>query len=541
MRPNVAALMIDLRHNGLAANGACDEASLQTSALREVIDDSSAGESAAYQSMRDYLSQVRMPAITLQNDFLLAFVQDLYADMGQVCEKLLPLGPVVDTDALAALVAQRRSWANNLYEQADGLPDTVSFLAAGLRGFADMIMGQADELQRRLDVALEYLNDGSIYAASSAYADSLHRQQDALASVSRDPVTGAFDISGLDLSWAPRLDEEWRRRHNLAVLKRYFALDDDGNITGMRPGAEARLHELLDIIKQSLFGDGAPAEMGRLTADERYALLYLAIKDGPQVLSLEGSAVQNVIGSLASRVDIEDVISRIEDFSNEVDGNDENPITQYFAFTTDDGIFYGKDVQTSIQHKSGFGDWIEFFGPFLGMDLDTDITTFTYNGKEYRIQTWDGTYAAGATYGGEVAVYTRDAPTSPSDVHMDMTPQDIRDNLDTLSARQTKSIFTTYKSAEGSDVPDIHITVNTGGRDSIDRDAGKGNWTFNAKIVPRNPDGSKQTGYEREGLSVKATLAFEDKGLQEAAKNALAKDGVDVAEEGGRLSVAWSR
>ena len=276
MRSNVAALMIDLRHNELAANGACDEASLQTSALREVIDDSSAGESAAYQSMRDYLSQVRMPAITLQNDFLLAFVQDLYADMGQVCEKLLPLGPVVDTDALAALVAQRRSWANNLYEQADGLPDVVSFLAAGLRGFADMIMGQADELQRRLDVALEYLNDGSIYAASLAYADSLHRQQDALASVSRDPVTGAFDISGLDLSWAPRLDEEWQRRHNLAVLKRYFALDDDGNITGMRPGAEARLHELLDIIKQSLFGDGAPAEMGRLTADERYALLYLA-------------------------------------------------------------------------------------------------------------------------------------------------------------------------------------------------------------------------------------------------------------------------
>lgn len=541
MRSNVAALMIDLRHNELAANGACDEASLQTSALREVIDDSSAGESAAYQSMRDYLSQVRMPAITLQNDFLLAFVQDLYADMGQAREKLLPLGPVVDTDALTDTVARRRSWANNLYEQADGLPDVVSFLAAGLREFADMIMGQADELQRRLDVALEYLNDGSIYAASLAYADSLHRQQDALASVSRDPVTGAFDISGLDLSWAPRLDEEWQRRHNLAVLKRYFALDDDGNITGMRPGAEARLHELLDIIKQSLFGDGAPAEMGRLTADERYALLYLAIKDGPQVLSLEGSAVQNVIGSLASRVDIEDVISRIEDFSNEVDGNDENPITQYFAFTTDDGIFYGKDVQTSIQHKSGFGDWIEFFGPFLGMDLDTDITTFTYNGKEYRIQTWDGTYAAGATYGGEVAVYTRDAPTSPSDVHMDMTPQDIRDNLDTLSARQTKSIFTTYKSAEGSDVPDIHITVYADGRNSIDREAGKGNWTFDSKIVPRNPDGSKRVGYVKEELSVTSTLAFEDKGLQEAAKNALAKDGVDVAEDDDKLIVAWSR
>lgn len=224
-----------------------------------------------------------------------------------------------------------------------------------------------------------------------------------------------------------------------------------------------------------------------------------------------------------------------------VDGNDENPLTQYLAFTTDDGIFYGKDMRTSIQHKSGFGDWIEFFGPFLGMDLDTDITTFAYGGKEYRIQTWDGTYGAGVAYGGEVAVYTRDAPTSPSDEYLAMTPQEIRDNLDVLSARQTKSIFMTYESAEGSDVPNIHITVNTGGRYSIDRDAGKGNWTFDSKIVPRNPDGSKQSGYTREELSVTATLDFEDKGLQEAARNALAGDGISVEEDGDGLTVTWSR
>jgi hypothetical protein len=236
MMSRVAALMVDLRNNALAANGACDEASLQTSALQEVIEDTSAGESAAYQSMRDYLTQVRMPAITLQNDFLLAFVQDIYADMGQASEKLLPLGPVVDTDALADSVAQRRFWANVLYGQADGLRGATPVLADGLRGLADVITGQADELQRRLDAALEYLGDGSIYAASLAYAGSLQRQQDALASVGRDPATGAFDISGLDLSWAPQLDEEWQRRHNRAVLERYLMLDEDGNITGVRSG-----------------------------------------------------------------------------------------------------------------------------------------------------------------------------------------------------------------------------------------------------------------------------------------------------------------
>ena len=224
-----------------------------------------------------------------------------------------------------------------------------------------------------------------------------------------------------------------------------------------------------------------------------------------------------------------------------VDGNDENPLTQYLAFTTDDSIFYGKDMQTSIQHKSGYGDWIEFFGPFLGMDLDTDITTFTYNGKEYRIQTWDGTYGAGIAYGGEVAIYTRDAPTSSSDEYLAMTPQDIRDNLDVLSARQTRSIFTTYKSAEGSDAPDIHIMVNSNGRVSIDRDAGKGNWTFDSKIVPRNPDGSEQTGYKKGDLSVTATLNFEDEGLRDAAEEALRSDGVNVVEDGDSLVVTWPK
>ena len=259
------------------------------------------------------------------------------------------------------------------------------------------------------------------------------------------------------------------------------------------------------------------------------------------MLSRESSAMQSAIGALAGQFSVQDIISHIEDFSNMVDGNDENPLTQYLAFTTDDGIFYGKDMRTSIQHKSGFGDWIEFFGPFLGMDLDTDITTFAYGGKEYRIQTWDGTYGAGVAYGGEVAVYTRDAPTSPSDEYLVMTPQEIRDNLDVLSARQTKSIFTTYGSAEGSDVPNIHITVNTGGADHVDREAGKGNWTFDSKIVPRYDDGSIKPGYKKQDTSVEASLVFEDKGLQEAARNALAGDGIYVREDGDKLVVTWSK
>ena len=42
-------------------------------------------------------------------------------------------------------------------------------------------------------------------------------------------------------------------------------------------------------------------------------------------------------------------------------------------------------------------------------------------------------------------------------------------------------------------------------------------------------------------MSVAATLNFEDEGLQEAARNALAEDGIYVREDGDRIVVTWSK
>ena len=60
------------------------------------------------------------------------------------------------------------------------------------------------------------------------------------------------------------------------------------------------------------------------------------------------------------------------------------------------------------KRRSGFSDLIDLAGPLLGMDLDTQIVTFAYEGRGCRLQTWDGTYAAGARRGrGAVAGSSR--------------------------------------------------------------------------------------------------------------------------------------
>lgn len=543
MKAHVLRLQIDLANDVHAANGASDEAGVQESALDDIVMDSASGESLAYASMRDYISRVRHPAISLQRDFLLAYVGDLYSDQGQVAEKLSPLGPVVDTDGVTQSIGERQLWADGCYDRARDIRAWSPVVSDALCLVGDMLRGQADGLQRRLDAAMEYFSDNGIYADSISYVDALRRQQETLSSVRRNPITGAIDIAGLDLSWVVRHDEEWQRRRNRATLERYFTLDANGDITGVRLGMQGRVDELLDIAWKSLTEGGASEEIARLTPDERYALLYALIKVSPKIDELEHAALQASLQELAGMTSLSDLESRIVDISNAIGGADIPLVTSWLSFTTDGGIFYSKDVDGSVQKRNGFGDWIEFAGPALGMDLDTHITTFVYDGKEYRIQSWDGTYGAGLFYGGEIAVYTRDAPTLPSEQHMDMSPQDIIDNLETLTPQQTRSIFITYEPATGSDAPDMHIHVNTGGKRSIRRSAGKGYWTFDSKFVPRNPtNGYPKPGYTQEDISVTGTVSFEDEGLRDAARAALERDGVDVREQGdGSLVIGWDK
>ena len=60
-----------------------------------------------------------------------------------------------------------------------------------------------------------------------------------------------------------------------------------------------------------------------------------------------------------------------------------------------------------IQQQWGFCDAIDDWGPALGMDLDTDVKTFTYDGQEFRVQLWKGLYGGGGAVGSEFAIYSR--------------------------------------------------------------------------------------------------------------------------------------
>ncbi|WP_058271015.1 DUF4474 domain-containing protein [Olsenella massiliensis] len=548
MRADVTQLLTDISHDLMTANKATDDAGRQEEALSCVIMDVSAGESQAYASLRDYLARVRMPSISLHRDFLLAFISDLSHDRENVAAKLLPLGATIDTDAISQAVDERRRWASSLYDEASRLSIHSPVVAQGMRSFGDLLADQARQLEEKLRVAIEYFHDGGIYANSYAYCTLLAQQRQALSAVIRRGSVGAFDISQIDLSWVIQHDESWQRKRNRATLERYFMLDDRGNIVGFRLGGEGRMKDLLGIALRSLLDDGAPNEIIRLTPDERYALLYMMVKESPVVDRIEHEALSSLLSNLSGIFSLGHLgtASQLEDFvengTNLVNGQSLGPVTSLLSFTADDGVFYSKDVDGSVQKKNGYGDWIEFAGPFLGMDLDTHVTTFSYGKKEYRLQTWDGTYAAGLTYGGEIALYARDLPTTKSEQHINLTPQEVRDNLDTLSAQQTKSIFTTYEAVTGSDAPYKKITVNTRGTKHLERYVGKGYWVFLSGFVPTKPNGGYMPGYRQEDLSVTGEMRFEDKGLQDAMEYALKEHGVDARlQEDGALKINWER
>lgn len=537
MRIDAARTRAQLASDILLANEAADAAAIQEQALDDVILDTSAGVSEAYDSMRSYLDRLRRPAITLQRDFLASYIADMQNDDRQIAENVeAALGPVVDTDSVSGLIGTMRNRAQAIYQLAEAagpsLPEAARITVGAL---AEGLLYQAGQLQGRLDAVLGYLGDGSIYAQSGSYAAGLGESRRALSGIGVDPATGVYDISGADLSWVRERDGDYWRERNRQLLERYFVLDGDGNIAGIRKGMEDRISELLDIARECLWGDGMPDEMGRLTPDERYMLIYLIAKLGPVVYAAGEEGARGLVDELGP--DIADQF--ITWLGDRVGGGGIPLVTSNLSFTADDGVFYSMDVDGSIQKRNGFGDITELACPLLGMELDSHITTFVYNDKEYRIQVWDGPYAFNLAYGGEIGVYVRDAPTSPSQQYQEMRPDAIRESLDTLTPQQTRSIFTVYRSATGSDAPDMRITVNTGGGEHIDRNAGKGYWTFDCRGVPRFDDGRPEPGYAREDLSVSGILTFEDEGLAAAAEEALEKDGVSVQRDGSTLRIDW--
>ncbi|AXB42451.1 DUF4474 domain-containing protein [Amycolatopsis albispora] len=105
----------------------------------------------------------------------------------------------------------------------------------------------------------------------------------------------------------------------------------------------------------------------------------------------------------------------------------ENPelakeIYRYFGFKySENGDFYTTG-ETSLQSYFGWHDLYDEAGPALGMRLhETSHPNIEFRdpetGKQYRLEAWKGSYGHGGSFGGEVALYAKDAdPKGPDNI-----------------------------------------------------------------------------------------------------------------------------
>lgn len=82
-------------------------------------------------------------------------------------------------------------------------------------------------------------------------------------------------------------------------------------------------------------------------------------------------------------------------------------ITRLLGFQVSPDGTHITTSETSLQSASGFMDIYDELGPILGMDLNTEVIIFVYDGREYRFQLWEGTYGFNTMIGGEMGLYYR--------------------------------------------------------------------------------------------------------------------------------------
>lgn len=101
------------------------------------------------------------------------------------------------------------------------------------------------------------------------------------------------------------------------------------------------------------------------------------------------------------------LVTSNKDLEEELFGIVESPVSKYLAFEyNEEEDFYYTNENYGIQRRSGFMDLFDDLGGLLGMDLDTKVVNYSYEGVNYRLQFWKGSYGFGNAYGGEIGLYT---------------------------------------------------------------------------------------------------------------------------------------
>ncbi|WP_455044755.1 DUF4474 domain-containing protein [Lancefieldella rimae] len=544
------ALIAAIEHDLSIAKSIYNKTQDEAKTLEEVAYSDALGTGQAATAFRSLIQEVRLPAVYCIQDAVMEYIEDIRANESAAKEAFRFSGLVVDLEQMEFLL----QLCHDRINECAYLKEDTS-LDPGVTRAADNTLFNLMQLRSQLDMEIvaikEYLNNSSLYVMSQAYMTGLAHVEECIRNVAYNAQTGTYNLDGVDLSWRPKFDDAWWKKHNRRILEQYFILSKDGEIIGIQSDALPRLLELSMLIPECLFSSGLPEKVGTLTGAEKYALLVLVYNLAPSIYGVEKGAVHRLTNSsvIGDRVfqqlpwhkELKEILQDLYNHSLRID-----LMKSFTSFSFENGRFFTSDSPGSIQHRNGFADVYDKGEQFLGMDLDTYITTFEYNGKEYRIQEWDGSYMAGIGYGGEIAVYSRDMSPNGYRGYHHMANSQVESRLDCLTSQEVESQFIMYKAVRGDQVPKMQVTVHTiysskdDRRYKIEGEKGDTSWSFNGKARPVDKDGLYPIALDTNQLYVTATVDFKnDIGLAQAAYDALKKDGINVQLEGTEITVSY--
>jgi len=230
--------------------------------------------------------------------------------------------------------------------------------------------------------------------------------------------------------------------------------------------------------------------------------------------------IDDIFNTITS-LDINDIEEKVFDFISPI-------VSPLLGFTYNKGEDYYYTGEHSIQRKGGFLDYYDDLGPLLGMDLETEVTTFIYDDKEYRVQLWKGSYGATNAFGGEIGIYYRDAEDAISKPYVEGDPS-------------SKSIW--YKCVEVEDELPMQQKI-------YDKSTENLLISNNTKDYAENGDHywnlaiKTEQGYTAEDLYIEGRIEISDKSFGQALYNALdSKDNItaDIDDNGKYVSYMWGK
>ena len=222
----------------------------QIDAVYDVIKSDSAAKGAAYDSARDYLSQVKLPALQCQVIFLDALMSDINADI----EALSSFeGEVLDSSELETKISMYDQLICNLEEKLRGTVDKGPTFACSLEQLISLYGTAQNRLQQKLQILNSYTSNSSIYSNSCQEVSRLKEATNALEQVSYSASTNIYDLSQItNGSWN---SDEMRSKYWQSVIDLFL------NNKNALPSVRAYiLNELKGTNDSTLFG-GDPVNL----------------------------------------------------------------------------------------------------------------------------------------------------------------------------------------------------------------------------------------------------------------------------------------